>query len=176
MSATPLLDKFSAIRCMIFDMDGVLTDGTLLLMGKGIWARSMHIKDGYALQAAVKANFVVAVISGSGSDEVADRLTTLGITMFKQYVTSKASEINELVTRFNLKKHEVLYMGDDLPDREAFECVGLSVCPQDAAPEIRSQSDYISPIPGGKGCVRDVIEKVMRSQNKWDLQTAIQSI
>jgi len=176
MNAEFLLDKFAAIRLLIFDMDGVLTDGSLLLVEGGSWVRTMNIKDGFALQLAVQSGFHVAVVSGSGSKEVADRLLALGVDCFKQFVSSKSTEVKQLMASFSVDRNQTLFMGDDLPDLEAFDQVGLTACPADAVQEIPPQSDYISPISGGRGCVRDVVEKTMRAQHQWPNRTGLQSI
>ena len=171
-----LLNKFQQIRLIVFDMDGVLTNGKLLLLSTDEWIREMDIKDGYALQLAVRSGLLIAVITGSSSDPVKKRLSVLGIDMFYDRVVSKGEKIIELVNELQLNKDEVLFMGDDIPDLEAFEQVGLKTCPADAVIELKQSADYISTYTGGNGCVRDVIEKTLRVQGKWVQSVPIQSI
>lgn len=171
-----LLVKFSKIKLLAFDLDGVLTNGKLLIQKDQHWLREMDIKDGLALQMAIQQNFQIAVITGSYSDACAERLKYLGVKHFIQKAKRKSEQINELMSTYQLHKEEVLFMGDDLPDLDAFSVSGLKTCPADAATEIKIQADYISPRNGGDGAVRDVIEKVMRTQDKWQIQGSTQSI
>jgi 3-deoxy-D-manno-octulosonate 8-phosphate phosphatase (KDO 8-P phosphatase) len=162
-----LPDQFTAIKAFVFDMDGVLTDGSLLLLPGGEQARTMNIKDGYALQLAVKARYHVVIISGSHSEPCAERLEYLGIREVFMRVKNKEEVLAQYMLQHRLQAHEVLYMGDDIPDRAVMQLSALPCCPADAVPEIKAISRYISPYAGGKGCVRDVIEKVMRAQRNW---------
>jgi 3-deoxy-D-manno-octulosonate 8-phosphate phosphatase (KDO 8-P phosphatase) len=171
----PLLERFKLIKTFIFDIDGVLTDGSLLIDKENNWLRKMNIRDGYALQLAVKMGFRVIVISGSDSPHVKDRLVRLGITAVFMKVTDKEKLLNEFIFRKEISLNETLYMGDDIPDYTCMKLAGVSACPRDAASEILSISSYISPFKGGEGCVRDVIEKVLKLNNKWLLSTNIPS-
>lgn len=171
-----LLEKLSKVKLLVFDLDGVLTNGKLLVMPNGEWIREMDIKDGYALQHAVKSGLKVAVITGSFSIPVKERLSRLGIELFFENTPQKSLVINKLLSDFNLDKSSVLFMGDDLPDLDAYEAVGVKTCPADAAPELLQVADYISPQSGGNGCARDIIEKTLRTQGKWSAPTNIQSI
>lgn len=171
-----ILEKFSRIKLLAFDLDGVLTNGKLLVMPDGEWVRQMDIKDGYALQHAIKSGLLIAVITGSSSQAVGQRLKKLGISDYFENTTSKAEVLSSLMKRFNLLKEEVLFMGDDIPDLEAFGVAGLNTCPADAVQEIVTKAAYISPFTGGNGCVRDVIEKVMKTKGTWINSTNIQSI
>jgi 3-deoxy-D-manno-octulosonate 8-phosphate phosphatase (KDO 8-P phosphatase) len=162
-----LLDKFKHITAFVFDVDGVLTDGTLLVLPAGVMARRMNIKDGYALQLAVKRGYAVMVISGGNSPEVKERLEKLGITQVWMQVTDKTSLLQQVMKKQGLDKDAVLYMGDDLPDLSVMQTAGLACCPADAARDIKEIAHYISPLKGGEGCVRDVIEKVMRLRGNW---------
>ena len=171
-----LLDKFLKIRLLIFDMDGVLTNGKLLLMPDNEWVREMDIKDGFALQLAVKSGFVIAVMTGSSCEPVKNRLSILGVDRFYDKVSSKAEKIKQIMNECSFQKEEVLFMGDDIPDLEAFEVVGIRTCPADAVVEVKASADYISIQTGGNGCVRDVIEKVLRVQGKWAHISDVQSI
>ncbi|MGL6267427.1 MAG: KdsC family phosphatase, partial [Chitinophagaceae bacterium] len=149
-------------------MDGVLTDGSLLINPGGEWVRKMHIRDGYALQLAVKKGYHVCIISGSWSEPVKDRLNKLGITDVFERVSNKVTCLEIYLKLKGLQKTEVLYMGDDMPDLEVLKLAGLSACPADAVQDIKELATYISQQAGGQGCVRDVIEKVLRLNNHWN--------
>ena len=155
-----LLQRLTRIKMFVFDMDGVLTNGKLYLMPDGSWVRTADIKDGYALQMAVKSNFIVAVISGSHDTNMALRLNHLGVTEFHQKVKSKSAKLLGLIEKYKITTSEVLFMGDDIPDLEAFEVCGVRACPADAVPELIQNADYIALQNGGNGCVREIIEKV----------------
>ncbi len=170
-----ILKQFNAISCLVFDMDGVLTDGTLLVLPDGVMARKMNIKDGYALQLAVKKGYRVLVISGGNSPEVKDRLSKLGISEVWMQVSDKASILKEWLSINQIPSSEVLYMGDDIPDLPVMRMVGLKACPADAAIDIKNSVDYISIYKGGEGCVREVIEKVMKLRGDWDSDTGIRA-
>lgn len=171
-----ILEKFSRIKLLAFDLDGVLTDGKLLVMPDGEWIRQMDIKDGYALQHAVKSGLHIAVITGSSSSAVGKRLNKLGVQDYFEYTSSKSTVLTSLCQKLNLQPEEVLFMGDDIPDLDAFKVAGCKVCPADAVQEVLAVADYISPFKGGHGCVRDVIEKVMRTKDLWLNSTNTQSI
>jgi len=162
-----LLSAFAQIKTFVFDVDGVLTDGTLLLLPGGEMARSMNIKDGYALQLAVKQGFPVFIISGGKSDLVKERLEKLGVTQVYMGVSDKKALLLDLLGQNGILTETTLFMGDDIPDLDAMKLVGLPCCPADACSEIKAISRYVSPVAGGFGCARDVIEKVMKLQDKW---------
>lgn len=170
-----MLEKFKHITAFVFDVDGVLTDGSLLVLPGGVMARRMNIKDGYALQLAVKRGYAVLVISGGNSPEVKDRLTKLGVTQVWMQVTDKMALLQQLMQEKGLDRNEVLYMGDDLPDLFVMQAAGMACCPADAARDIKEIADYISPLKGGEGCVRDVIEKVMRLRGNWGADVQVQA-
>ena len=157
----PQIDTF------IFDVDGVLTNGIVTIFPNGELVRQMNIKDGYALKSAVDAGFRVCIISGGSNEGVRTRLEGLGITDIYLGAHNKIQQYKELVEKYNLNSENVLYMGDDVPDFPVMELVGFACAPNDAAPEIKNVSKYISPKKGGEGCVRDVIEQIMRVQGKW---------
>jgi 3-deoxy-D-manno-octulosonate 8-phosphate phosphatase (KDO 8-P phosphatase) len=163
-----LLSLFKSIKLFVLDVDGVLTDGSLLVLNDGQMARSMNIKDGYALQLAIKKGYKILVISGGVSEAVKNRLEKLGISDISMNVVDKKDVLLSYVTGHGLNWPEVLYMGDDIPDMVPMQMAGLACCPFDAVPEIKALSHYISPLNGGKGCVRDVIEKVMKLNNDWN--------
>ena len=159
--------KLTSVKIFIFDIDGVLTDGSVTVMPDGEQIRSMNIKDGYAMQLAIKNGYKIAVISGGTSEVVRKRLNGLGIYDLFLGVENKIETYNEVIKKYKIDHNEVLYMGDDLPDYEVMKCVGVPSCPNDAAHEIKDISIYVSEKNGGKGCVRDVIEQVMRVQGNW---------
>jgi len=162
-----MLNKLSQITTFIFDVDGVLTDGSVFVTEAGDQCRTFNTKDGYALQLAVKCGYNVCVITGGKSEGVRHRLNSLGVTdvylgahtkidLFKAYISDKA-----------IDSAAILYMGDDIPDIDIMKQVALPTCPADAAEEVKAVAKYISPALGGRGCVRDVIEKVLKIQGKW---------
>ncbi|WP_407265507.1 KdsC family phosphatase [Tenacibaculum maritimum] len=156
------------INTLIFDVDGVLTNGIVTIMPNGEMIRHMNIKDGYALKAAVNAGFNVCIISGGTNEGVRTRLANLGIKDIYLGAHHKIQQYNELVEKYALSPEKILYMGDDIPDYPVMKLVGMPCCPNDAAPEIQQASKYISYKKGGEGCVRDVIEQIMRVQGKWN--------
>ena len=170
-----VLELFKKITTFIFDVDGVLTDGTLLLLENGLQARRMNIKDGFALQLAVKSGYRILIVSGSQSTPVMQRLEKLGIPDVHMSVLDKKALIEEYMKKNNLQAAEVLYMGDDLPDLPVMPVVGLSSCPADAANEVKQAAVYISSINGGYGCVRDVIEKVLKLNDHWNYRSDVAS-
>ena len=170
-----LLDKFKQITTFVFDVDGVLTDGTLFVFDNGQFVRRMNIKDGFALQLAVKKGYRVAIISGGTSDAVTERLNRLGINDVFMQVTDKNKRLAEYVQQHKLSRNEVLFMGDDIPDYEVMKQVGMPCAPADAVSEIKQIATYISLAPGGQGCVRDVIEKVLKLNDHWELHTDVAS-
>lgn len=155
------------ISTFIFDVDGVLTDGTIAVTTSGEMLRTMNIKDGYALKTAVKKGFHVCIISGGTNEGVRLRLEGLGITDVFLGAHNKIDQLNQYLEKHQLNIKNVLYMGDDLPDFPVMNLVGLPCCPQDAVPEIKAISKYVSHKNGGKGAVRDVIEQVLKVQGKW---------
>jgi len=161
------LAEFKRVTTFIFDIDGVLTDSAVLLLDNGLQARRMNIKDGLGLQMAIKNGFRVITISGSYSEPVIQRLKKLGIDEVRMSVINKKEFVLQYIEDNKLDWKEILYMADDLPDLELMRMVGLPCCPADAVPEILELSKYISPVNGGLGCARDVIEKVLRVQDKW---------
>jgi len=171
-----MLDIFKNINVFVFDIDGVLTDGSLLVMDGGLMIRRMQVKDGYALQLAVKRGYSIFVISGGTSPQVKERLSKLGVENVYMPIDNKLEKLKELIDKYQLQKEEILYMGDDIPDLEVMQYCGLACCPADAVSEIKTISKYISPLKGGEGCVRDVIEKVMKLQGKWILDTHTPSL
>ncbi len=166
---------FAGISTFVFDMDGVLTDGTVWVLEDRRMIRRMSIKDGFALQLAIKKGFHIAVISGSTSPEVTERLKGLGITDIFMGEKNKEECLKSYLERKNIPLQEVLFMGDDIPDLSVMKIAGMACAPLDAVEEIKAVAHYISRYEGGKGCVREVIEQVLKLRNAWDLQTDIAS-
>ena len=155
------------ITTFVFDVDGVLTDGSVFVNTSGEMLRTMNIRDGYALKAAVDNGYNVCIISGGSNEGVRVRLRNLGITDIHLGTPDKVATFDEYTDVYSNLPEQVLYMGDDIPDYHVMQLVGLPTCPQDACPEIKAISKYISHKNGGKGAVRDVIEQVMKVQGKW---------
>ena len=159
--------KLHKISCFVFDVDGVLTNGSLILLPTGEQVRTMNIRDGYALQLAIKQGYRIVIISGGKSEAVKTRLNGLGITDVFLGIDSKAETMDDVVKKYGLKTEEILYMGDDVPDLAAMKLCGLPTCPADACPEVKELALYISDKKGGEGCVRDIIEQTLRLHGKW---------
>lgn len=161
------LERFSEITTFIFDVDGVLTNSQVLVLEDGKLLRQMNIRDGYALKRAIEAGFRVAIITGGKSAGVVERLKNLGIQDIYAGIEDKLDAYEEFIHLYDLNEEHILYMGDDLPDYAVMRRVGLPTCPADACPEIIQISQYVSPIGGGQGAVRDVIEKVLQVKHVW---------
>ena len=157
------------ITTFIFDVDGVLTDSSVHVTENGEMLRIMNIRDGFALKAALESGYNVCIISGGNNEGVRIRLKNLGISDIYLASPNKVATFNEYTDLFKIKPDHVLYMGDDIPDFHVMQLVGLPTCPQDASPEIKAISKYISHKNGGKGAVREVIEQVMKVQGKWHM-------
>ncbi len=160
-------EKLKHITTLIFDYDGVLSDGTVLILSNGDQLRSGHVRDGYAIHHALKHNIRIAIISGGYSESMEVRCRALGITDAFLGVSDKSATFHNYLNDHKLVPEEILYMGDDIPDYPVMKQCGLAVCPADAAEEIKSIAAYISPFKGGQGCVRDIIEQFMKVQDKW---------
>jgi 3-deoxy-D-manno-octulosonate 8-phosphate phosphatase (KDO 8-P phosphatase) len=170
-----LLDDFRKIRCFGFDVDGVLTDGSLLLLDDGQMVRTMNTKDGYAMQLAVKRGYSIVIISGGGAEGARQRLEKLGINAIYFQATDKKALLENYLSAHHILPEEVLFMGDDIPDLDAMKLCGIPCCPADAAGEVRQLSRYIALLPGGRGCVREVIEKVLKLNGHWSNDTSVAS-
>jgi len=155
------------ITTFIFDVDGVLTDGKVTIYPDGQLIRTMSIKDGYALKIAIDNGYNVCIISGGTNKAVKSRLKDLGVTDIYLGVQDKEYQLDEYLDIYNLDQQNVLYMGDDIPDFNVMKRVGLPACPKDAVQEIQDISLYVSQKKGGNGCVRDVIEQVLKVQDNW---------
>ncbi|MGB3590839.1 MAG: HAD hydrolase family protein [Nonlabens sp.] len=172
MSYKKLLHK---ITTFILDVDGVLTDGRLLIAESGELLRTMNAKDGYAMKTALNNGYNICIITGGRNEGVKSRLVGLGIEDVFLNASDKMVQLHEYVKKLALDPGEILYMGDDMPDVPALEFAGLGACPQDAIPECKAVSQYISHKNGGDGCVRDVIEQVMKVQGKWKVSSGKQT-
>lgn len=155
------------ITTFIFDIDGVLTDSSVHVSPTGEMLRIMNIRDGFAMKAAIESGYNLCIISGGSNEGVRIRLQNLGIKDIHLGSADKVKTFNEYTSLHQINAEHVLYMGDDIPDYHVMQLVGLPTCPQDAVPEIKGISKYISHINGGKGAVREVIEQVMKVQGKW---------
>ena len=162
-----LNEILSPITTFIFDFDGVMTDGTVFCDFEGHPLRATNVKDGYALQLAVKLGYNVALISGAVCPSTIVRMNSLGVTDVFTGIPNKVLKLKEYMEEKGLRPEEIVFMGDDIPDLGVMQTVGLSACPADAANEVKEISKFISKMPGGKGAVRDLIEQVLKTQGKW---------
>ncbi len=160
-------ERLKNIKAFVFDYDGVLTNGTVILQEDGEPLRAANVRDGYALQLAAKNGYHIAVISGGRSKSIINRFRVLQINDVYLGAGNKVQVFQEFMKVKGLKPEDVLYMGDDIPDFQAMKLAGIAACPADATEEIRSISHYISHQKGGEGCVRDIIEQVLKIQGKW---------
>ena len=159
--------NLTKIRAFVFDFDGVMTNGSVFTMPDGQTVRYGNVKDGYALQYAVKKGYTLALISGATSDSITHRMKSLGVQHIYTGVPNKMERYRQFLTEQGLREEEVLVMGDDIPDYEILSHCGVATCPADAAIEVKEICDYISTYKGGEGCVRDVLEQTLRLQGVW---------
>lgn len=171
-----ILEKFTTIEALFLDVDGVLTDGSVMVTEQGDQLRSFSIKDGYAIQLAIKKGLQIIIISGGKSLGVKYRLEGLGVKDIFLGVSDKLALMNEIIQKRSLERNQVAFMGDDIPDLACMRVVGLPLCPQDAVDDIKRVAEYVSPYGGGRGCVRDVIEKILRLKMLWSTESNIKSI
>ena len=162
-------ERLNHIKTFLFDVDGVLTNGSVLIMENGEVIRNMNSKDAYALQLAVKKGYRLAIITGGNSQAVKNALQGLGIEDVFLAQNDKLQCYKDYINEHNLKEEEIVFMGDDLPDYEVMKRVGIAACPNNAAHEIKQISIYISNRNGGEACARDIIEQVMRCQGTWEI-------
>ena len=165
-SKTP---DFGSIKGLAFDVDGVFTDGGVFCDLSGELYRTFDAKDGFAVRMASLKNIPVAIITGGRSGSIRERFNSCGLSPEDVYLGSrdKLEDLDKLCSRVGLSRKEVLYVGDNVPDIEAIMECGAGCCPCDAVPEVKEAADYVSPFPGGRGCVRDVIEKVLKAKGLW---------
>ncbi|MCR4847472.1 MAG: HAD hydrolase family protein [Bacteroidales bacterium] len=155
------------VTTFIFDYDGVMTDGTVYMDSNGDPLRTSNVKDGYAIQLASKLGYHLAVISGAVVTNITKRLNVLGVHDVYIGIPDKVVKLEEYMALYGLKPEQIVYVGDDIPDIPVMRRVGVAACPADAAPEIRQICHFVSDRPGGKGCVRDIIEQTLKVQGKW---------
>ncbi len=164
---TNFKEDLRRVKAFAFDVDGVFTDGKIYLYSKDEFVRAVNIKDGYALRYAINKGYPVAIITGGNSETLRTRFEKLGITDIYMKITDKVDSFKDFYFKYDLDPQNILYMGDDIPDYLVMQECGIPTCPADSAVEIKSISKYISDFNGGEGCVRDVIEQVLRLQGKW---------
>lgn len=155
------------IRAIVFDVDGVLSAETITLSESGLPLRTVNIKDGYAIQLAMKLGLRIVILTGANTSSIRMRYEGLGVEDIYTGCAVKIETYDAFLAKYGLSDEEVMYMGDDIPDLEIMRRVGCPVCPKDACPEIKEASIYVSDLSGGCGCGRDVIEQVLRAQGKW---------
>ena len=155
------------IKAIVFDVDGVLSAETITLDTSGEPLRTVNIKDGYAIQLAMKMGLRIVILTGGNTYAVKVRYEHLGVEDIYMQCAVKINTYNDFIDKYGLKDEEVIYMGDDIPDYEVMKRCGCPCCPADACPEIKDISVYVSDRIGGHGCGRDVIEQVLRAQGKW---------
>jgi len=160
-------EKLNSIKAFAFDVDGIFSTNKVLLASNGELLRTMHVQDGFILNYAIKKGYPVAIISGGKSDAVRIRFETLGVKHIYMQSHNKVADFNEFIAQYNLIYSDVLYMGDDMPDLDLLRKVGFAACPADAAPEIKEVCHYVTLRNGGDGCVREVMEQVLKIQDKW---------
>lgn len=166
---------FLKIKAFAFDIDGVATDGSILCIPGGDLLRVYDAKDSFAVRMATMNGYPVAVITGGSSLSIRERMVTTGLKPEDVFLhcRNKMDEFRQFCERYGLQPEDVMYFGDDIPDIEVIQTCGCGVCPSDAVEEVKAAADYISPFPGGKGCLRDTIEKVMRAQGRWVFDTDV---
>lgn len=155
------------IKAIIFDVDGVLSKQTVQMSENGDPLRTVNIRDGYAIQLAVKLGLKICIITGAKTQNIRKRYEGLGVMDIYLASSVKIKDYEDYIWRNRLKDEEVMYMGDDIPDIEIMRRAGCPVCPRDAAPDVCNVCGYISNVNGGEGCARDVIEQVLRARGKW---------
>lgn len=160
-------ERLNNIKAFVFDVDGVFTDNTILLMPSGEFLRTMNTKDGYAVKLACERGFKICIISGGKSDVVIKRFNDLGVQDVHLGIVDKLAVFHAFLKQHQLMACDCLYMGDDIPDYQVMQEVAVACAPKDAVEEIKGIAHYISPYEGGKGCVRDVVEQTLRVQEKW---------
>ncbi len=161
------IEKFRKIKAFVFDVDGVLCNQHIFVFENGQIMRQLHQKDLTALRIAKEQGYEVAIISGGNLGHISPIFKDMGITNIFHLSRDKKEDYIEFINLYELEDEEVLYMGDDLPDYQVMRRVGMPTCPKTAVPEVKEIALYVSPFNGGEGCVRDVIEKVLRIKRKW---------
>jgi 3-deoxy-D-manno-octulosonate 8-phosphate phosphatase (KDO 8-P phosphatase) len=168
MKSEALAARCRRLKLLLFDVDGVLTDGTVLYLANGDEARAFHIRDGLGIVLAHRAGLATGILSGRSSDATARRADELGMKVVRQGAADKRAVFHEILAETGLQGVEVAYMGDDVNDLGVMAEVGISACPADAPLDVRAQAFMIMDAPGGRGCARELIEAVLRSREEWD--------
>lgn len=165
------MTDFSQIKAITFDVDGVMTDGGLLCFNDGNFLRVFDAKDSFGLRMAQMAGIKLAVITGGTSPSLTQRFIKCGVEPENIYLHSrqKIVDFHAFCEKYGFSPDEVAYVGDDLPDLETIQAAGLGVSPADGVAEVREAADFVSPFPGGKGCIRDLVERILKAQGKWKL-------
>jgi 3-deoxy-D-manno-octulosonate 8-phosphate phosphatase (KDO 8-P phosphatase) len=161
-------EDLRTIKAFVFDVDGVISSNQVQLHASGDMMRSVNTRDGFAIKAAIDAGFKVGIITGARSESLRGRFNDLGTEDVYLFSSDKIADLKAFVEKYQLELSQILYMGDDIPDLGAMKLVGMPTCPNDATTEVQAVSRYISNFPGGHGCVRDVIEQVLRTQGYWN--------
>lgn len=164
------------IKCIVMDVDGVLTNGDILVNEQGDQLRTFNVKDGYAIQYAVKQGILIFVITGARSQGVLQRFQNLGAQEIHLGISDKLSLLNSLLSKYRIDSKEVLFIGDDMPDYTCMQQVGIAIAPADAVEDIKKICHYISTKKGGEGVAREVIEKMLKLQDKWHKDVFVKSI
>ena len=159
--------KLKEVKCVVLDVDGVLTNGNILVTEEGNQLRTFNVKDGYAIQYAIKQGLDVFVITGAKSEGVKLRFVGLGVKETFLGISDKWTLLAELLEKYNYKADNTLFIGDDMPDYICMQKVGVAVSPADAVEDIKKVSDYVSKLKGGEGVVREILEKILRLQGRW---------
>ncbi|MGB9618545.1 MAG: KdsC family phosphatase, partial [Desulfomonilaceae bacterium] len=162
-----LEDALKKIRLIIFDVDGILTDGSIIFAGASIEIKSFHVRDGHGIKIAKRCGLEVALVTGRYSDVVERRARDLGIDLVHQGIWDKRPVLHELMTKLSLEPEEVAVLGDDVVDIPIMRRVGLSVTVPEAPHEVKEAADYVTKHPGGKGAAREVVEMILKGQGKW---------
>lgn len=165
-------EELNYVKAFLFDVDGVFTDGKIMLTTDGQQIRNMNVKDGYAVHHAVKKGYKVGIITGGTCEGIRIRFSSLGVEDIYIASHDKMRDFHDFMKKNNITKDDILYMGDDIPDFPVMKEVRLATCPNDASNEIKSISAYVSHKNGGYGCVRDVVEQTMKTQGTWMSQDA----
>lgn len=168
--------QLKSVKCVVLDVDGVLTNGNILVTEEGNQLRTFNVKDGYAIQYAIKQGIDIFVITGAKSEGVKIRLDGLGVKETFLGISDKITVLKSLLESHNYKMEDILFIGDDIPDYECMQHVGVAVAPADAVEDIKRISHYVSKIKGGEGVVREIVEKMLRLQNKWHVDVLTTSI
>ena len=160
-------ERLKDVTTFVFDVDGVFTDSSILITSKGELLRKMSVRDGYAVKAALEKGYRICIISGGSNEGVRVRMQALGVTDIYLGAAHKEESLREYLLDYDIRPEEILYMGDDIPDIPAMKKSGMVACPQNAVPEVKQVSHYISHLDGGDGCVRDIIEQVLKVRGDW---------